>query len=122
MKCITLTDPPPVHETGRRAWPRVRHIEHGDPVNMGRAYHSLEVWTGKVWQPIAQVQALVMPSSSGPVVDWFVCQRQRVDQSETVYWSPRRHFTTEGDAIDALWRLQGLYKEGFWPLDIEDAI
>ena len=122
MKCITLTDPPPAHGTGFAPSPRIRHIEYGDPVYMGRAYHSLEEWDGKVWRPIAQVQALISPTSRGPVIDWFVCQKDRVHLSHTTYWSPRRHFKTEGDAIDALWRLLGLYQEGLYPEEIADAI
>ena len=100
----------------------MEHNPHGETVHGGKRYHTL--WR---LQPdssrvlIAAVEAILMTSRATPTIEWFVAAPERMSAYTTLVVA-KRWFPTEGDAMDALLRLEALAMAGELPSEIRDVI
>ena len=100
---------------------RVTHIPNGFPITAGLTFHQLEQWTGREWQPMARVNAVLTSYRATPVMAWTISAPGTFKPVPEL-WLSCRAFACEGDGIDALWRLHDLFVAGEFPTDIRDAI
>lgn len=100
---------------------RVMHQPNGAPMYCGLTFHVLESFDGLRWRPMAKVNAVLTSMKATPQMAWVISAPGTFHASPDL-WLTCRAFPTEGDAIDALWRLHGLWLEGDYPVDIRDAI
>ena len=100
---------------------RVTHVPNGAPINCGLTFHVLEVFDRGTWLPLAKVNAVLTVYRATPTMAWVIAAPGTF-QADPSLWLSCRAFATEGDAIDALWRLHGLWTWGQFPRDIRDAI
>ena len=100
---------------------RVNHYPNGRPITCGMTFHQLETWTGATWTGLARVDCVLVSYRATPRMTWVIAAPNRFPAVPDL-WLSARAFGTEGDAIDALWRLHGLFVEGEYPADIADAI
>ena len=100
---------------------RVSHMPNGNPVMAGLTFHVLEHWTGREWQPLARVDCVLTSWRATPVMAWVVTAPGSFKPVPDL-WLSCRAFANEGDGIDALWRLHGLFVAGEYPSDVRDAI
>jgi hypothetical protein len=100
---------------------RVRHITNGQPINAGLTFHVLETHDRGTWYPIARVDCVLTSWRSTPVMAWLIAAPGSFLPVPDL-WLSCRAFATEGDGIDALWRLHDLYVAGELPNDIRNAV
>ncbi len=100
---------------------RVTHIPNGAPMTCGLTFHVLEQFDGREWRPMARVNAVLTSYRATPIMAWVISAPGTFKPSPDL-WLSCRAFATEGDAIDALWRLHQLFVEGELPQDIRDAV
>ena len=100
---------------------RVMHMPSGLPIYGGLTLHVLERFDGLRWHPMAKINAVLTTYRSTPSIAWLITAPGSFHADPSL-WLTCRAFTTEGDAIDALWRLHGLWLAGDYPVDIRDAI
>jgi len=71
--------------------------------------------------PLARIDAILYASRATPILSWQITAPAHEYQMPHV-WMAVRAFATEGDCIDALWRLLGLAEAGCLPMDLRDAV
>lgn len=101
---------------------RMRHVVEGIPVRAGLTFHLLEqvLPDGTVHQ-LARIDAVLYATRATPVLSWQITAPAHEYRMPHV-WMAVRAFTTEGDAIDALWRLHGLAEAGSLPVDLRNVV
>ena len=100
---------------------RVNHYPNGTPITCGMTFHQLEMWNGATWIGLARVDCVLVSYRATPQMAWVIAAPGSFRPVPDL-WLSARAFATEGDAIDALWRLHGLFVAGEYPTDIRDAI
>ena len=101
---------------------QMRHVPEGIIIPSGITFHILEqVLPDGTLRALARIDAILYVSRSNPVLEWRITAPAFEYQMPDV-WMAVRAFSTEGDAIDALWRLRGMAEEGNLPNDLRDAI
>ena len=101
---------------------QMRHVPEGIIIPSGITFHVMEqVLPDGTLRPLARIDAILFVSRSNPVLEWRITAPAFEYQMPDV-WMAVRAFSTEGDAIDALWRLRGMAEEGNLPNDLRDAI
>ena len=100
----------------------MRYLPDGVPVNGGRTYHVLQqVCDDSTVNLLARIDATVVTVVGTASILWYInAPANEYDMPHV--WMAVRAFSTEGDAIDALWRLRGLAEKGLLPTDLRDAI
>ena len=101
---------------------QIRHVPDGIIIPGGITFHVLETLTidGTV-RPLARIDAILYASRSNPVLEWRITA-PAYEYAMPNTWMAVRAFSTEGDAIDALWRLLGMAEFFCLPTDLRDAI
>ena len=100
----------------------MEHHPHGEPVMNGMRYHTLWRFNADhTRELVAAVQCAIVTYRATPILSWHVAAPERFSEHTTLVVS-QRAFPTEGDAMDALLRLETLGIEGNLPADIRDAI
>ena len=117
---------PTTHRVGRMIdctrQVQMRHVPEGIIIPSGITFHVMEqVLPDGTLRPLARIDAILFVSRSNPVLEWRITAPAFEYQMPDV-WMAVRAFSTEGDAIDALWRLRGMAEEGNLPNDLRDAI
>ena len=101
---------------------QMRHVPEGIIIPSGITFHVLEqVLPDGTLRALARIDAILYAQRSNPVLEWRITAPGFEYQMPDV-WLAVRAFSTEGDAIDALWRLRGMAEEGNLPNDLRDAI
>ncbi len=101
---------------------QVRHVSDGIIIPGGITFHVLEqVLPNGTLRPLARIDAILYARRSNPVLEWRITAPAFEYQMPDV-WMAVRAFGTEGDAIDALWRLRGMAELGLLPTDLRDGI
>jgi hypothetical protein len=100
----------------------LRYLPDGIPTDGGRTYHILsqECADGTSNQ-LARIDATVVTVLAEATILWYVNAPAYEYQMPHI-WMAVRAFPTEGDAIDALWRLRRLAEHRSLPMDLRDAI
>ena len=117
---------PTTHRVGRMidciSQVQIRHVPDGILVPGGITFHVMEqVLPDGTLRPLARIDALLYARRSNPVLEWRITA-PAIEYQMPHVWMAVRAFSTEGDAIDALWRLRGMAEEGLLPTDLRDAI
>ena len=117
---------PTTHRVGRMSdctsQVQIRHVPDGILVPGGITFHVMEqVLPDGTLRPLARIDALLYARRSNPVLEWRITAPAFEYQMPDV-WMAVRAFGTEGDAIDALWRLRGMAELGLLPTDLRDGI
>ena len=117
---------PTTHRVGRMIdctyQVQMRHVIDGIIIPAGITFHVLEQeLPDGTLRPLARIDAILYASRSNPVLEWRITAPAFEYQMPDV-WMAVRAFSTEGDAIDALWRLRGMAELGLLPTDLRDAI
>ena len=101
---------------------QIRHVSDGIIIPSGITFHVMEqVLPDGTLRPLARIDAILYVSRSNPVLELRITAPAFEYQMPDV-WMAVRTFGTEGDAIDALWRLRGLAELGLLPTDLRDGI
>ena len=101
---------------------QMRHVPEGIIIPSGITLHVMEqVLPDGTLRALARIDAILYAQRSNPVLEWRITAPGFEYQMPDV-WLAVRAFSTEGDAIDALWRLRGMAEEGNLPNDLRDAI
>ena len=101
---------------------QMRHVPEGIIIPSGITFHVMEqVLPDGTLRALARIDAILYAQRSNPVLEWRITAPGFEYQMPHV-WIAVRAFSTEGDAIDALWRLRGMAEEGNLPNDLRDAI
>ena len=101
---------------------QMRHVPEGIIIPSGITFHVLEqVLPDGTLRALARIDAILYAQRSNPVLEWRITAPAFEYQMPDV-WMAVRAFSTEGDAIDALWRLRGMAELGLLPTDLRDAI
>ena len=101
---------------------QIRHVPDGILIPGGITFHVMEqVLPDGTLRPLARIDALLYARRSNPVLEWRITAPAFEYQMPDV-WMAVRAFGTEGDAIDALWRLRGMAELGLLPTDLRDGI
>ena len=101
---------------------QIRHLPDGILVPGGITFHIMEqVLPDGTLRALARIDALLYARRSNPVLEWRITAPAYEYQMPDV-WMAVRAFSTEGDTIDALWRLRGMAELGLLPTDLRDAI
>ena len=101
---------------------QMRHVPEGIIIPSGITFHLMEqVLPDGTLRALARIDAILYAQRSNPVLEWRITAPGFEYQMPDV-WLAVRAFSTEGDAIDALWRLRGMAEEGNLPNDLRDAI
>jgi len=101
---------------------QMRHVPEGIIIPSGITFHVMEqVLPDGTLRALARIDAILYAQRSNPVLEWRITAPGFEYQMPDV-WLAVRAFSTEGDAIDALWRLRGMAEEGNLPNDLRDAI
>ena len=100
----------------------VRYMPEGMPCEGGRTYHVLnQHCSDGTVNTIARIDATVVTVMHKATILWYInAPGHEYDMPHL--WIAVRAWDTEGDAIDALWRLRKLANAGQLPLDLRDAI
>jgi len=122
MNCMTDV----THRVGRMIdctrQVQMRHVPEGIIIPSGITFHVMEqVLPDGTLRALARIDAILYAQRSNPVLEWRITAPGFEYQMPDV-WLAVRAFSTEGDAIDALWRLRGMAEEGNLPNDLRDAI
>ena len=117
---------PTTHRVGRMIdctrQVQMRHVPEGIIIPSGITFHVMEqVLPDGTLRALARIDAILYAQRSNPVLEWRITAPAFEYQMPDV-WMAVRAFSTEGDAIDALWRLRGMAEEGNLPNDLRDAI
>jgi hypothetical protein len=117
---------PTTHRVGRMIdctrQVQMRHVPEGIIIPSGITFHVMEqVLPDGTLRSLARIDAILYAQRSNPVLEWRITAPGFEYQMPDV-WLAVRAFSTEGDAIDALWRLRGMAEEGNLPNDLRDAI
>jgi len=117
---------PTTHRVGRMIdctrQVQMRHVPEGIIIPSGITFHLMEqVLPDGTLRALARIDAILYAQRSNPVLEWRITAPAFEYQMPDV-WMAVRAFSTEGDAIDALWRLRGMAEEGNLPNDLRDAI
>jgi len=117
---------PTTHRVGRMIdctrQVQMRHVPEGIIIPSGITFHLMEqVLPDGTLRALARIDAILYAQRSNPVLEWRITAPGFEYQMPDV-WLAVRAFSTEGDAIDALWRLRGMAEEGNLPNDLRDAI
>ena len=101
---------------------QMRHVPGGISVKCGLAFHVLEqVLPDGTLRLLARIDAILYASRATPILSWQITAPAfEYDMPNT--WMAVRGFSTEGDAIDALWRLRGMAEIGLLPKDLRDVV
>jgi len=101
---------------------QMRHVPEGIIIPGGITFHVMEqVLPDGTLRPLARIDAILYARRSDPVLEWRITAPAFEYQMPDV-WMAVRAFSTEGDAIDALWRLRGMAEEGLLPTDLRDGV
>ena len=101
---------------------QIRHVPDGILVPGGITFHVMEqVLPDGTLRALARIDALLYARRSNPVLEWRITAPAFEYQMPDV-WMAVRTFGTEGNTIDALWRLRGMAELGLLPTDLRDAI
>jgi len=101
---------------------QMRHIADGIVVPGGITFHVLEqVLPDGTLRGVARIDAVLYVDRSSPRMSWQITAPAFEYQLPHL-WLAVRAFGTEGDCIDALWRLRGLAELGLLPVDLRDAV
>jgi len=101
---------------------QMRHVPEGIIIPSGITFHVMEqVLPDGTLRALARIDAILYAQRSNPILEWRITAPGFEYQMPDV-WLAVRAFSTEGDAIDALWRLRGMAEEGNLPNDLRDAI
>ena len=101
---------------------QIRHVPDGIIIPGGITFHVLETlnWDGTL-RSLARIDAILYARRSDPVLEWRITA-PAYEYAMPNTWMAVRAFSTEGDAIDALWRLLGMAEHWALPTDLRDAI
>ena len=100
----------------------MEHIPHGEFVQGGAVLHKLWRFPPEGGQVlVARVQCGVVMYRATPSISWYVSAPVPHPHGEPLVVAMRA-FDTEGDAMDALLRLEALGCDGVLPADLRDAI
>ena len=101
---------------------QMRHVPDGIPVVSGLTFHVLEqVLPDGSLRLLARIDAVLYAHGSNPRLSWQITA-PAFEYDMAHVWMAVRAFETEGDCIDALWRLRGMAELGLLPKDLRDAI
>ena len=101
---------------------QMRHVPEGITVHAGITFHVLEqVLPDGTLRGLARIDAVLYADRSNPRLSWQITAPAYEYQMPHA-WMAVRAFETEGDCIDALWRLRGMAELGFLPTDLRDAV
>jgi len=101
---------------------QMRHLPDGIVVPGGITFHVMEqVLPDGTLRPLARIDAILYATRANPVLSWQITAPAFEYQLPHL-WLAVRAFGTEGDTIDALWRLRGMAELGVLPMDLRDAI
>jgi len=122
---MTMTEPRTARSTRMVNAPHqldMRYLPDGVPCEGGRTYHVLaqvcdDGWTAE----LARIDATVVTVMGKATILWYI-NAPGYEYDMPHVWIAVRAWDTEGDAIDALWRLRELAKCGELPRDLRDAI
>jgi hypothetical protein len=122
---MTMTQPK-THRVGRMVDAthslEMHYLENGVPCEGGRTYHVLsQVCDDGTQNQLARIDATVVTVMGEAKILWYI-NAPGYEYDMPHVWIAVRAWDTEGDAIDALWRLRKLAKAGQLPLDLRDAI
>jgi hypothetical protein len=100
----------------------MRYLETGTPCEGGRTYHILsQNFEDHTQHQLARIDAMVVHVMNEATLMWYInAPGHEYDMPHV--WIAVRAFHTEGEAIDALWRLRHLAAAGELPVDLRDAI
>jgi hypothetical protein len=100
----------------------MQYTPNGVPCEGGRTYHVLsQVCDDGTQNQLARIDATVVTVMGEAKILWYInAPGHEYDMPHV--WIAVRAWDTEGDAIDALWRLRKFAKAGQLPLDLRDAI
>ena len=100
----------------------MKYLPDGVPCDGGRTYHILsQVCDDGTINLLARIDATVVTQCRNAVILWYI-NAPAIEYQMPHVWMAVRAFATEGDAIDALWRLRGMAELGLLPTDLRDAI
>jgi len=100
----------------------MQYLPDGVPCEGGRTYHVLsQVCVDGTQNQLARIDATVVTVMGKATILWYV-NAPGYEYEMPHRWIAVRAWDTEGDAIDALWRLRKLADAGRLPLDLRDAI
>ena len=100
----------------------MKYLPDGVPCEGGRTYHILsQVCDDGTIHLLARIDATVVTQGGNAVILWYI-NAPAVEYQMPHVWMAVRAFSTEGDAIDALWRLRGMAELGLLPTDLRDGI
>ena len=101
---------------------QMRHVPEGVSVHAGITFHVLEqVLPDGTLRALARIDAILYASRATPILSWQITA-PAFEYAMPNTWMAVRAFSTEGDAIDALWRLRGMAELGLLPTDLRDAV
>ena len=101
---------------------QMRHVPEGISVHAGITVHVLEqVLPDGTLRGLARIDAVLYASRATPILSWQITA-PAFEYAMPHTWMAVRAFETEGDCIDALWRLRGFAELGLLPTDLRDAV
>lgn len=101
---------------------QIRALRHHPIVPGGITFHVMEqVLPDNTVRPLVRIDAVLYESGSKPILSWQLTA-PAFEYDLPHLWLAVRAFETEGDTLDALWRLRGMAEEGLLPTDLRDAI
>jgi hypothetical protein len=117
---------PTTHRVGRMVDAthslEMKYLPVGVPCEGGRTYHILsQVCDDGTVCLLARIDATVVNVVGTATILWYI-NAPAIEYDMPHVWMAVRSWSTEGDAIDALWRLRGLAQAGQLPNDLRDAI
>ena len=101
---------------------QMRHVPDGIPVVSGLTFHVLEqVLPDGSLRLLARIDAILYASRATPILSWQITA-PAFEYDMAHVWMAVRAFESEGDCIDALWRLRGMAELGLLPKDLRDVV
>jgi len=101
---------------------QMRHVPDGIPVVSGLTFHVLEqVLPDGTLRLLARIDAILYASRATPILSWQITA-PAFEYEMAHVWMAVRAFQSEGDCIDALWRLRGMAEIGLLPKDLRDVV
>ena len=101
---------------------QMRHVPDGIPVISGLTFHVLEqVLPDGTLRLLARIDAILYASRATPILSWQITA-PAFEYEMAHVWMAVRAFQSEGDCIDALWRLRGMAEIGLLPKDLRDVV
>ena len=117
---------PTTHRVGRMidctSQVQIRHVSDGVIIPGGITFHVMEqVLPDNTVRPLVRIDAVLYASGSKPILSWQITA-PAFEYDLPHLWLAVRAFETEGDTLDALWRLRGMAELALLPTDLRDAI